>query len=135
MNKKQKEVYRIHQRIVDAAQQGNMNETMTLLHTIQTDFPGELYRGFDLFFWNHLVIPIAPLIGASPDARPNDRYQYAQYTALSVAAQGRHIALVKAILAPGLDPTSKSMFVFGLKGAIFGGDVAVVEVLLLTFRY
>ena len=69
-------------------------------------------------------------MNARADAGPNDRYQVAQYVALSAAAKGGHIALVQAILALGLDPTSKAMFVFGLTGAISGGDVTVVELLL-----
>ena len=44
MNKRQKEGYKLQRRTVAAAQQGNLNETMTLLHTIQTDFPGEIHQ-------------------------------------------------------------------------------------------
>jgi len=131
MNKKQKEGYALlHKRMLAAAEQGNLNETLTLLHTIKTDFPGEINQGFDLFLADHLWLPLTLLMDAGADCGPNDRYQRAQYVALGVAAKGGHIALVQAILALGLDPTSKAMFTLGLRPAIMGGDVAVVELLL-----
>jgi len=131
MNKKQKDGYAlIHKRMLAAAEQGNLNETLTLLDTIKTDFPGELAQGFDLFLQDHLFLPFMRLVDGGVDCGPNDRYQRAQYVALGVAAQHGHIALIQAILALGLDPTSKAMFTLGLRQAIMGGDVAAVGLLL-----